>query len=482
MKKSILLILFVCSLTFSALGETKKDHNTTHPLIEFFKKYNFAKGVTKQSMFKLNESFTLDAIEYQGWNGSEFVSSSRTDFIYQLGNRTETRYYNKSDAGAEWQMQFLDLYVFTDNRLTSLTEQIVNGDEYINDYRSMYTYQQSGVDVFLDEAVDQYWNTVTSDWENEERTVFTVSDGEITGGESGTWGGSEWIPYERFIFEEQESGLYLTYQEFTGTEWVNSERQIYENFTINELYLLFSEEFNFLETGTYLEIAELLPDFTQQLWQENEWIDDFRQITEMEYVIETGEIAGKVITWQIFESVWITFNEVSVTYQSGKPLELVVKSIDESETLALVSVYAEEFVYDEQGQLKYAIEKSLATEIYKTTGGTDLLVVGRNVFEWSGASTSIEDPTAPVSFSLGNAYPNPFNPSTVIPFQLSATGDISIRVFDMLGREVGLLVNRMFSAGNHTVRFDASGLSSGIYLVRLDAPGYQQTRRVTLLK
>jgi hypothetical protein len=85
-------------------------------------------------------------------------------------------------------------------------------------------------------------------------------------------------------------------------------------------------------------------------------------------------------------------------------------------------------------------------------------------------------------FALEQNYPNPFNPSTVIGFQLSVAGKASLKVYDMLGREVAVLVNGTMPAGSHTATFDASNLTSGVYVYKLEAGGQVMTKRMTLVK
>jgi surface protein len=98
-------------------------------------------------------------------------------------------------------------------------------------------------------------------------------------------------------------------------------------------------------------------------------------------------------------------------------------------------------------------------------------------------STSTESSDqGPLRTELHAAYPNPFNPSTQISYSLDAGRQTRIAVYDLLGREVAVLVNGTMPAGRHRVTFDASGMASGVYLVRLEAGGEVFTRRVTLLK
>ncbi len=88
----------------------------------------------------------------------------------------------------------------------------------------------------------------------------------------------------------------------------------------------------------------------------------------------------------------------------------------------------------------------------------------------------------PAEFALEQNYPNPFNPTTMIRYQVPAVMDVRIAVFDMLGREVAVLVNERKSAGSHTVTFDGSTLSSGVYLCRLTAGNHTLSRKMTLMK
>jgi hypothetical protein len=88
----------------------------------------------------------------------------------------------------------------------------------------------------------------------------------------------------------------------------------------------------------------------------------------------------------------------------------------------------------------------------------------------------------PLAFALGNAYPNPFNPTTTIDFTLAVTGETSLVVFDLAGREVARLAGGVMSAGTHSVVFDASELASGVYFYTLNAEGFSTSRKMVLVK
>ena len=98
--------------------------------------------------------------------------------------------------------------------------------------------------------------------------------------------------------------------------------------------------------------------------------------------------------------------------------------------------------------------------------------------------TSVGNPTAdvPKTFALQQNYPNPFNPSTTIIFELPKTAHVNLKVFDILGREVVLLVNERKAPGKYEVKFDGSNLASGVYFYRIQAGDFVQTRKLVLLK
>jgi hypothetical protein len=94
-----------------------------------------------------------------------------------------------------------------------------------------------------------------------------------------------------------------------------------------------------------------------------------------------------------------------------------------------------------------------------------------------------DEPTIPQSITLGEPYPNPFNPSTQIPFILLQPAELELTIYDLLGREVATIAQGPFAAGTHEVRFHADELASGVYLVALRVDGEQvSTRKMLLLK
>jgi len=88
----------------------------------------------------------------------------------------------------------------------------------------------------------------------------------------------------------------------------------------------------------------------------------------------------------------------------------------------------------------------------------------------------------PVKYQLFQNYPNPFNPVTTICFQCPVSGNVSLKIFDILGKEVATLVNESLQPGTYEVKFDGSGLSSGVYFYRMQTKDYIETKLMILVK
>ena len=128
--------------------------------------------------------------------------------------------------------------------------------------------------------------------------------------------------------------------------------------------------------------------------------------------------------------------------------------------------------YDVRGY--YSIEGTYAADDYVTVFGVlDL--------EPESKKTKIDALVTITENSLDN-YPNPFNPSTIIQYQIKEGGFVNIKVYDNLGREVAVLVNKEQPSGIYSVIFDASKLSSGVYFYTINAKDFNKVKKMILLR
>jgi len=103
---------------------------------------------------------------------------------------------------------------------------------------------------------------------------------------------------------------------------------------------------------------------------------------------------------------------------------------------------------------------------------------------WSSTNAvSVEtEDQIPTQYSLSQNYPNPFNPSTQISYSIPKSDFVSLKVYDVLGNEVAALINEEKSAGSYDISFNAANLPSGVYIYRLQAAGFIETKKLTLIK
>ncbi len=140
-------------------------------------------------------------------------------------------------------------------------------------------------------------------------------------------------------------------------------------------------------------------------------------------------------------------------------------------TFGIISSNYYEYI---NGEKKYFKAKLKAAYINGTAFGDSALFVGIN--------ENISD-VKPNDYILSQNYPNPFNPSTTIEFNIPQQGDVKLTVYDILGKEINTLINKNLNAGNYSVNFDGTGLSSGIYFYTLKVEGKQTiTKKMVLTK
>ncbi len=149
---------------------------------------------------------------------------------------------------------------------------------------------------------------------------------------------------------------------------------------------------------------------------------------------------------------------------------LVMATSDDSTTDAF---YRAKFNYD-------FVQADGSHGIHNTKYAEDLLLSALQHFDPTGVETV--DKTAPLNYELSQNYPNPFNPVTTIKFAVRQAGHVSIKIYDLLGREVYSLVDKEMKAGRYKTQFAGSNLASGIYIYRIQANDFTAVRKMVLLK
>ncbi len=197
---------------------------------------------------------------------------------------------------------------------------------------------------------------------------------------------------------------------------------------------------------------------------------------------------------QFTDPQWITidfgtpiqFNEVRLNWETAYGKEYLVQTSNTNDNSDWRTIFTQtngaggfEKLSNLSGHARYL--RILGTK-RGTQWGYSLFEI--EVFDNTTSDVNDTENNLPFNFSLSNNYPNPFNPSTIISYQLPISGHVSLKVYDMLGREVATLVDEFQNAGTHNSQFSIlnSQLSSGIYFYTIRAGNFIQTKKMMLLK
>lgn len=158
------------------------------------------------------------------------------------------------------------------------------------------------------------------------------------------------------------------------------------------------------------------------------------------------------------ESAYKVINSLPIVLQSHGSENVVVKFKPE-----IVKDYFDDL------HLRWNTEVQRIAQVVQLIGSSD-------------PSSSLENETEFRDYYLSQNYPNPFNPVTTIKYKISATVNVLLKVYDILGKEIATLVNEEKPAGNYEVKFSPTGLSNGIYFYKLQAGSFVETKKMVLMK
>ena len=300
--------------------------------------------------------------------------------------------------------------------------------------RYRYSYNPSGmVTLYLSEI----W--LNSQWTNSWLDTYTYD----ASGDELTYLNQQWqngqmtnIYSDTLTYDASGHLLTSFIEQWANGQWTNSSLDTFTyNASGDELTLLDKQWQNgqwtnfSLDTYTHDVSGHLLTSFLEQ-WANGQWSNDW--LDTRAYDANGNLVSFTSVSWQ--DSAWVPSND-DVGVPNGP--------------------------FDEH-YFGYNVKIT-----YKLTNVTGISTNKSNV---------------PTSFSLEQNYPNPFNPTTTISFSLPSKSFVSLKVFDITGREVATIVSEEMSSGTYSRLWNAANVSSGIYFYRIQTGSYTQTKKLVLLK
>ena len=253
-----------------------------------------------------------------------------------------------------------------------------------------------------------------------------------------------------YAYDRNNNLIQETYQDWSGSDWRNIHNSTHdydENNKIKSLYQHwdgFDWEDFYHDKYTYDENNNMIEDL-YQYWHNSEWMTGRRNTYA--YDINNNMIEDLYQNWK--DSNWE---------------DAVINTYTYDENNNLIEELSQWWMFT------YWMNDSRATYSYIPITGIEL------------------DNNEIINYKLSNNYPNPFNPSTIISYDIPMKSNVTLKVYYVLGREVSMLVNKEQPQGNYKIEFDASTLTSGIYFYRIQvySPGrageFVETKKMILLR
>jgi hypothetical protein len=212
-----------------------------------------------------------------------------------------------------------------------------------------------------------------------------------------------------------------------------------------------------------------------------QWSDDNYFLSEFTYDANDNQIEYIYTSAFGFGGFSIEIKSRSTYQYDSNNLKILQNDYNWDEIAGSWSEIAKiEFTYNNGGLL--------IQDIYYSFDGANYNNQEKNLYEYGTAVDVKLNTEMPKRFELYQNYPNPFNPSTIISYRLSEASSVELKIYDLLGNEINLLVNEVQPAGDYKIKFDAksmikgSKLSSGIYIISLKSGNKHATRKCLLLK
>lgn len=359
-----------------------------------------------------------------GW-----TNMSKIEYQFKILDETfgfvQMKMYNFSES--EWKLQGQIDYTYDSNDFVIQVDVQYDFGIGLMPY-SKVTFSNNSAGLPLTEIVENF-NFATSTLENDSKITYTYNDTNpkdlVTEKES-YWNSTQWVDTLQTVYTRNSELLPLTK---TDQLFTNST-------TLENLY-----RYEYTYDGSGFNVTEE----NSKYWDNstNNWIESTKEI----YTYTLTEEVNSILSQQYFNNnwsdVWRTTNY-------------------------------------------YGVDDNITKEFTETYTGT--LWMNQSQILYSYTPTNVGDKEIKVNnFTLSNNYPNPFNPTTTIYYELATGGFVTLKVYDILGNEISTLVNKFQPAGNYKTWFEGKNssnkqLASGTYLYRLQSNGNAITKKMILLR
>jgi hypothetical protein len=382
-----------------------------------------------------------------------------------------------------WRVYYKDVLAYdAHGRETADVGQEWNGNGWLNEWRDTYAYDANGNET---ENLKQSWSYSGSAWVNYDRDSYTYdANGNATEDVYQTWNDSTWVNYDRdsYTYDAHGNTTEHVYRTWIDSAWVNdldwtyaydANRKETEELGRNwngSAWVNWSDAtLTYDANGNRTEVLGLT-------WNDSGWVNSQEYTWAYDASGQDTADVGKM--W--ISNVWANWSKYTHAYDaSGKDTADVYEYGDGS---SWVNGYYIIYTYDDNG--------NETERLYRQWNGRAWENQDKKTYIWRMLVADVHEKAhAASSFALSANYPNPFNPQTTISFSLPKESYVTLKVYDLLGREVATLAKGKKEAGEYAVAWNAGSAPSGIYFYRLEAvstagpsKSFMQAKKMLLMK
>ncbi len=384
-----------------------------------------------------------------------------------------------------WRSQYRYTYIYNANGdITEKTQEFWQSSAWENFGKRVYTFRSPGkIETFL----EQHWES--SAWVNIQRaTNFYDSTLLLTSTLWERWNQPDWIYEEQDIYTYDELNRMIDYtvQRWVGDTWQNDLRYSY-SYDNNMLTQILSLTWNNnawtnieRQTATYENGLKKQVFIEMPAWWTSGWVPRYLHT----YSYEATHLLDNYLLQEWISGQWENVWDESYTYNANnnktETLQRGWNGTSWNNINKLLSSFASNNTETEFLWQRWDAARSTSGSM---ASAESAWVNYQRIENTYSATTSIDE-KGPVarSFHLYDNYPNPFNPGTEVRFEISGLGFVSLKIYDVLGKEIATLVNEKLPAGSYRRRWDANGLPGGVYFYRLQSGSDTAIKKMVLLK
>ena len=357
--------------------------------------------------------------------------------------------------------------------ITEMLNDRWNGGSWEHETKSTYTYNTNG---YSTEYLFQTWSG--SVWSNATRDSNILDvNGKITTQYKQTWNGAGWIDSSKLTYSYNTDGynIEILSERWIGSKWEFDSKQTnifdangHPTEMLHQNWMGIDWANDSRELITYNFFGSIT-EYIRQTWDTSDWMNVFRNTSS--YDISNFLIESHYQNWS--GGIWVDMTASYYTYDDNEHIIEVLTQRWNGST----------WINSNRTSQSYDTNGNLIASIYQNYFATSWTNFFRILYSWQEFSTgvnAIDNNTR--SYSLLDNYPNPFNPSTQINFSIAKQGSVSLKIYDLLGRNIATLLNEEKPAGHYTVEWNAEGYMSGIYFYQLTSGNYTQIKKMVLIK